>query len=212
MAIEYPILFPYGEDGYRLNIRYRDTDDVEINDEDMVTMREYYAYRLQFREGQGNTVLLGGRLFQQLIVDAYCCIEEDRLNWIRSNQRHIRAEVYRGLKDAITAGDTSALSVGHRMVLPSTFTSGPRYMVQNYQDAMAICRSAGSPDYFITFTCNAKWPEITDCLRSIPGQKPEDRPDIISRVFYIKLLNLLHDIKDKKHFGKINAGKFTAII
>uniref|UniRef100_A0A453CCJ0 ATP-dependent DNA helicase n=1 Tax=Aegilops tauschii subsp. strangulata TaxID=200361 RepID=A0A453CCJ0_AEGTS len=28
------------------------------------------------------------------------------------------------------------------------------------QDAMAICRWAGYPDLFITFTCNPKWPEI----------------------------------------------------
>ena len=38
-------------------------------------MREYYAFRIQQRLSEGNTLISGGRLFQQFIVDAYCCIE-----------------------------------------------------------------------------------------------------------------------------------------
>ena len=40
-----------------------------------VMMREYYAFRIQQRLSEGNTLISGGRLFQQFIVDAYCCIE-----------------------------------------------------------------------------------------------------------------------------------------
>ena len=77
--------------------------------------------------------------------------------------------MYSGLKDAILRGDTNPITVGKRIILPSSFTGSPRYMVQNYQDAMAICRSAGYPDLFITFTCNPKWPEIALFLESIEG-------------------------------------------
>ncbi|GKE31606.1 uncharacterized protein Tco_1450928 [Tanacetum coccineum] len=31
---------------------------------------------------------------------------------------------------------------------------GPRYMIQQYHDAMAICRWARAPDLFVTMTCN----------------------------------------------------------
>ena len=58
--------------------------------------------------------------------------------------------------DAILGGDTDATTIGKRVILPSSFTGGPRYMAQNYQVAMAICRWAGYPDLFITFTCNPK--------------------------------------------------------
>uniref|UniRef100_A0A2N9HI08 ATP-dependent DNA helicase n=1 Tax=Fagus sylvatica TaxID=28930 RepID=A0A2N9HI08_FAGSY len=85
-------------------------------------------------------------------------------------------------EDAVFKGDTTPSSVGKRIVLPSSFTGSPRYMIQNYQDAMAICRWAGYPDLFITFTCNPKWPEIETFLSLIPGQRPEDRPDIIARL------------------------------
>ena len=42
-------------------------------------------------------------------------------------------------------------------------------------------------------------------LDYISGQKPDDRPDIISRVFKVKLMHLIDDVKKNKHFGEIIA-------
>jgi hypothetical protein len=173
-----------------------------------VTMREYYAYRLQQRSHEGTTLLLGGRLFQQFIVDAYTCIEEERLRWVRTNQKKLRSELYSGLKDAILRGDTNPITVGKRIILPSSFMGNPRYMVQNYQDAMAICKSVGYPDLFIT-TCNPKWLEIALFSESIEGQKVEDRSDIVARIFRIKLDELLHNLRNKSHFGRVIAIVYT---
>ena len=90
------------------------------------------------RFGFGQTILCGGRLFQQFIVDAYTVIEEERLRFIRKKQPQLRADLYKNVHDAVVRGDTSRKSLGKRIVLPATFTGGPRYMIQNYQDAMAI--------------------------------------------------------------------------
>uniref|UniRef100_A0A2N9EFG3 ATP-dependent DNA helicase n=1 Tax=Fagus sylvatica TaxID=28930 RepID=A0A2N9EFG3_FAGSY len=209
MALQYPLLFPYGEDGFRLGILYRNVNGRIHNTKDFITMREYYAYRLQEREGEGHTLIYGGRLFQQFDVDAYTCIEGARLMWVRRNQRRLRIELYSGLKDAVMRGDTTPASTGKRIVLPSSFTGSPRYMIENYQDAMAICRWAGYPDLFITFTCNAKWPEIRNFLSMNPGQKTEDRPDVVARVFKIKLDQLLYDLKHGRHFGRVIAVVYT---
>ena len=206
MSLQYPLLFPYGEDGFMKNISYRSNGEGKVRKRGAVTMREYYAFRLQQRANEGQTLILGGRLFQQFIVDAYTCIEEARLRYIRDHQNDFRIEILSGLMDAILGGDTDATTVGKRVILPSSFTGGPRYMAQNYQDAMAICRWAGYPDLFITFTCNPKWPEISLFLASIPDQKAEDRPDIVARVFKIKLDQLLHDLTHGKHFGRVIAG------
>ena len=119
---------------------------------------------------------------------------------------YLRAEIYSGLKDAVQQGDTTRASFGKRIVLPSSFTGGPRYMIHNYQDAMAICRWAGYPGLFLTFTCNPKWPKIVSFLELIPGQKLEDRPDNVARAFKIKLDALLQDIEKGRHFGKVLAG------
>ncbi|XP_048446052.1 uncharacterized protein LOC125479931 [Pyrus x bretschneideri] len=72
---------------------------------------------------------------------------------------------------------------------------------------MAICRHLGNPDLFITFTCNAKWPEIIEDLRERPGCKAEDRPDIISRIFKAKLDHMVKYIKSGKPFGKIESDR-----
>jgi hypothetical protein len=120
--------------------------------------------------------------------------------------------LYSGLRDAVMRGDTTPASIGKRIVLPSTFTGSPRYMIENYQDAMAICRWAGYPDLFITFTCNAKWPEIESFLSMNPGQKPEDRLDILGRVFKIKLDQLLYDLKHGQHFGRLLAGILNVLL
>ena len=121
MALQYPLLFPYGEDGFRLGILYSNVNKIRSDTTDFVTMREYYAYRLQEREHEGHTLVNGGRLFQQFDVDAYTCIEEIRLMWVKQNQDKLRIELYKGLKDAVMRGDTTPTSSGKRFVLPSSF-------------------------------------------------------------------------------------------
>jgi len=88
-------------------------------------------------------------------MDAYAAIEQNHLKYLRLNQKKLRVDLYQGLQDTIVAGDTSAAAIEQKIILPSSFIVGPRHMVQNYQDAMAICRWAGYPDAFVTFTCNA---------------------------------------------------------
>uniref|UniRef100_A0A453C8N7 Helitron helicase-like domain-containing protein n=2 Tax=Aegilops tauschii subsp. strangulata TaxID=200361 RepID=A0A453C8N7_AEGTS len=208
MSMQYPLLFPYGEDGFRPEIEYQKKRG-DKGKRKYVTMLEFYAYRIQQCLNQATTLQMSGRLFLQFLVDAATCIEQWRLNWYRTNQGKLRTELYRGLHDAIENGDTRTEQVGQRIILPSTYNGSPRNKQQNYQDAMAICRWAGYPDLFITFTCNPKWPEIQDMLDLIPGQKPEDRPDIVARVFMLKLKELMNDIKNEKCFGQTIASKFT---
>ena len=64
-------------------------------------------------------------------------------------------------------------------------------MIQHYQDAMAIYRTIGFPDLFITFTCNPSWPEIQQQLSRLPGQRTDDRPYIVARVFHIRPKQLM---------------------
>jgi len=117
--------------------------------------------------------------------------------------------LYSGVPDALNAGGINAESIARRYILPSSFTTGPRYMMQHYQDAIAICHALGSPDFFVTFTCNPSWHEITNEL--LPSQRSEDRPDLISRVSRIKLQQLLDDFKKKKIFGTVIADEFLAL-
>ncbi|GKB60042.1 ATP-dependent DNA helicase PIF1-like protein, partial [Tanacetum coccineum] len=143
MALQYPLLFPYGEDGYHDKIPCHSNTGTRKTNRAFVTMKEYYAYIIHQRNDQGTTLVKGGCLFQQYLVDAYTAIEQQRLKWTRNNQDTLRVDLYHNVCDVVTRGDTNAAGLGKRIVLPGTFTGGPRYMMQNYQDAMALCRTYG---------------------------------------------------------------------
>lgn len=211
MALQYPLLFPYGEDGYRENILHRGLTSASPNKRNTVTMREYYAYRLQHRHNEGHTLLKGGRLLLQFVVDAWTCIEHGRLSWVRRNQAILRSELYNNIVDSVSQGDTCALSVGKRIILPASFTGGPRYLHQNFQDSLAVSRKFAHPDLFMTFTCNPKWPEIANFLEMTPQLDPTVRPDIITRVFKMKLDELLNDITKNSIFGRVTAGIYESL-
>ena len=68
---------------------------------------------------------------------------------------------------------------------------------------MAIVRVFGKPDLFITITCNPNWPEIKNALLS--GQIAQDRPELISHVFNMKLKAIFNDILKEDIFGKVLA-------
>uniref|UniRef100_M1D704 Helicase n=1 Tax=Solanum tuberosum TaxID=4113 RepID=M1D704_SOLTU len=177
LRLQYPLLFPFGEDGYREDIPLNGIDE-SSDGRKYVSSLEYFSYKIQERKNEVPTIVSAKRLFQQFLVDGYTMIESSRLLFYRLHQTHLRADFYKGLQEVVLQGDTQPSSKGQRVILSSSFIGGTRYMLQNYQDAMSVCKWAGYPDLFITFTCNPKWPEITRFVNS-RGLAPEDRPDII---------------------------------
>ncbi|XP_022032343.1 uncharacterized protein LOC110933428 [Helianthus annuus] len=171
-------------------------------------MREFFAYRIQDRDNKFSLILNARRLFQQFLVDAYTMIESERLNYIRFQQTKLRCESFNSLKNVQEGGQSDLSHTGKPVILPSSFTGGSHYMMQNYLDAMALCRKYGYPDFFITITCNPKWPEMVRFIGD-SSIKPEDRPDILCRLFKMKLDALIKDMKEKKIFGDINAVVYT---
>ena len=154
------------------------------------------------RDDEVDTILRAGKLLQQFIVDGWTIIELKRLFFIRRNRKKMRAENYDNLGEY---GNNEFTMSGRRVILPSTFQGGERFMSELYHDAMGICEMYGYPDLFITFTCNTKWPELTRFANN-KGLRVEDRPDINCRVFK-KILDELFDDLTKRHiFGKTNVG------
>jgi hypothetical protein len=135
-------------------------------------------------------------------------IESLRLKFIRDNQKTIRCDILSGLQDAMDRGETDPSNVGKKIVLPASFTGSRRYMFNNCQDAMAICKKYGYPDLFVTITCNSNWREIQDFLKP-RNLKASDRPDIVCRVFKMKLDGLMDDFKKEQIFGPVDAGTYN---
>ncbi|XP_022031323.1 uncharacterized protein LOC110932284 [Helianthus annuus] len=149
LALQYPLIFPHAEDGFRLGIKHRgvsvDCDILRTS----TTMREFFSYRIQDRPNQFSLLLNAQNLFLQFLVDAYTMIESARLAYIKSQQPKLRTQK---LNQSVESGESDASNCGKRILLPSSFTGGSRYMMQKYLDAMAICKVVGYPDLFITVT------------------------------------------------------------
>ncbi|KAF7838958.1 ATP-dependent DNA helicase PIF1 [Senna tora] len=96
--------------------------------------------------------------------------------------------MYNGLQDSFEAGINISGHLGRRIILPSSIVSCPRDMSERFQDAMRVVGISGKPDLFLTMTCNPSWDEIRDLL--LPGQLPQDRSDLLSRMSMTKLSKL----------------------
>ena len=146
LALQYPLIFPYAEDGFRLGIKHRgvsvDCDILRTS----TTMREFFSYRIQDRANQFSLLLNAQKLFQQFVVDAYTMIESARLAYIKTQQPKLRSQTFKNLNQSVESGESDASNCGKRIFLPSSFTGGARYMMQKYLDAMAICKAVGYPD------------------------------------------------------------------
>ena len=175
--LQYPLLFPYETLGWNRNYP-------GFNGR-ILTMRQYMAARLMTRPG--NYLLKAKRLFQMYVVDGQSRIESERLNYLRFHQNDLRSDTYRGLHDGLIEQDCDAAQTGRRVILPSTFTGGAPYLNEQAADAMSYATKFGKADFFITITTNPKWPEFQQLA---PNGQILDRPDLLSRVFYLKKKNV----------------------
>ncbi|GFQ98607.1 ATP-dependent DNA helicase [Trichonephila clavata] len=86
-ALQYPLMFFRGEDGYQINIPKRhETTKIPLSK--TVSASEYYSYRIMEHDGEVCHLLLFRNLLNQFLVDMFSKIESERLNWIRHNKKN----------------------------------------------------------------------------------------------------------------------------
>nr|GEW54077.1 DNA helicase [Tanacetum cinerariifolium] len=209
MSLQFPLLFIYGEDVYHTDTKLANIPSQTTKANKHLSMNMYYSYQIHDRLNNYSLILQGGRLYQQYVVTAYCAIEQSRLDYIRQKQSDIRNEYLSGIYDAILRGDRDANNLGLHTVLTASFTGGPRYMYAHYLDALAICHVHGSPSFFITFTCNTKWPEIEEFMEPFPQLTTTDRVDIVDRVFEKKVRDYIAFVRDSNTFSDVTAVLYT---
>ncbi|UYV65707.1 hypothetical protein LAZ67_3005188 [Cordylochernes scorpioides] len=132
--LQYPLIFCPGEVGYSVSLPQVNPSTREIMQK-TVSCMNFYAYRMMARAGEFNLLLRYGMLTNQFWVDMYAKVETERLSFIRRNQKKLRTENYIHLQDALRA-DENLANIGQIVILPSSFTGGPRYMHERTQDAM----------------------------------------------------------------------------
>ena len=196
----FPLLHPFGDAGWTLEIPHQRSDK-------HVTVREFYAYRLHTRGNDSDFLFKGGRLFQEYVTDMWAKSEHNSLRFLMNNQDKLRSTVYQGAMDHLLDSDADPKQIGKRVILPSSFSSGPRAMLQQYYDSMAIAGHFGKPTYFVTVTMNPKRPEVVENIPS--GQDDYNRPDLSARGFKVLLDDIMTDIVDGGIFGKVVASVYV---
>jgi hypothetical protein len=133
LSYQYPIIFPYGEDGYRDGILLKYKHETVVTKRNRLTIKNWLSYRIQTRRGDARTLRCSRRLFQQFLVDGYTMMETERLNWLRNNQSKLRVGKYHTLNQNIASNsDQTQQKRGKRVVLPSSFVGSRRYLDQLY--------------------------------------------------------------------------------
>src|SRR5882762_397196 len=140
-----------------------------------------------------------GRLTNEYLLDMFGCNLDTQLNYICINQKHLRQE------------DASLMDVPYvpdhqNIYLPSSFLGSNRWASEQIANSLVIAAAFGPPTFFVTFTCNANWPEIQSQLR--PGQDFTDVPIVVVHVFQQKLSTLESTLKSMFP----NAGRLLYII
>ena len=214
MPLHFTLLFPFGTYGW-------DQEEKQVSGNRRVTTKQFYAFHLQLRENENQNFLMqAARLFQEWCCMAWILIENQRLNYQRLNQKALRADSYKSVKEAteerirqagpradeLYSDDHQRPRIG-RKILASSFPGSKRWYNGKNQDGMAILREYRKPDLFITMTCNPNWPEIKDHL--MDGQKAQDRPDLVVRAFKLKKDQLMRDLIDGQLLGRVDAFLWT---
>ena len=76
----YRLLFPFGHLGWQMRMP-RIAANRAPNSRSSITLREHYLIHISIRD-QYSAIHRGRGLFQQFLVDAYCKVESNNLNFL----------------------------------------------------------------------------------------------------------------------------------
>ncbi|KAH9602305.1 hypothetical protein KSS87_012983 [Heliosperma pusillum] len=190
--LQYPLLFPFGEDGYRLDIPHSESSlGASSNDKprDELTCREWIAFRIQERSPsiEYPTIVSSGKGFHQFLVDGYMMVESHRLNFLRFHQDRLRVDNYNNLSNAVERGEVEPSSAGSHFIVPSSFQGGEAFMKENYLDAMTISiytvefQKRGLPHAHILLFLHRddKFPAVADVDKIMSAEIPDPIEDLV---------------------------------
>ena len=179
--LSYPLWFPYGGHGWHPGL---------VTSHGHKVSQMWWYRQLALRCSYMHAC---GRLLNEWFINMYCRMEDERFSVLRHLQR--QAQVRHDTPPCeVVRNDVSSNGVTAKdFCLPASVPGSPRHLRRLRVDALELARRRGAPTFFLTLTCNPRWSEIQAGL--LPGQTAADRPDLVVRVFHLRLEKLMRYIK-----------------
>ena len=96
MPLHFTLLFPHGTYGW-------DNESKHVDGKKRITPREFYVFHLNLRNHENQNFLhRSGKLFQEWLCMGWVVVENQRLNYQRQNQKALRADSYKNIREATT--------------------------------------------------------------------------------------------------------------
>uniref|UniRef100_A0AC34RS69 ATP-dependent DNA helicase n=1 Tax=Panagrolaimus sp. JU765 TaxID=591449 RepID=A0AC34RS69_9BILA len=184
---------------------------------EFVSARQFYLYLMQYRgrefrdelntyhqqkaEKQFHWLWTKRKLAELFAIVTENRIEQHEMEEFKKSQKECRQTKSKDLIAALERGLNQGETLGKVYFAPTAFRGSRAYMQKQYAGAKAISRHIGKGTWFLTFTGNPKWKEISDSL--MDGQCYTHRPDIVCRVFRQKLEELIKDITERQILGQV---------
>jgi hypothetical protein len=208
--LHFVLLFPFGDPQWGMHLsRIKDNNRKRKRSSAPVTVNDYLKFHIQRRSAADSdtcSIHEFGRLFEEWFVDCFLQSENHKLKYLKYNQSKFRTETRAKLRQQLFDSCPPRQIGSPATRLPSSFLRGHRFFRELYSDAMTLPAKFGGIDYFLTFTTNPSWPEITDNAKTSNGM---NSPDLYCRVFHLKMVALLHDVLHNGVLGVVVAYTFA---
>ena len=183
LPLQYPLLYFSGDSGCSPGDILENRQDRTLSTTGNVVDACFYARQRLMIEPVFHRL---STVAQEWACDQYARTDDLKLSYIEKQLPKKRLTTKNAIHNA-----PPQQKVGKR--LPASFHGSHINRKRKQLDAMAVVARLGAPTLMVTFTANPSWPEVTENL--LPGQTGMDRPDLISRVFKVKLKHLLADLR-----------------
>ena len=169
--LSYPLLFPYGEDGWGESIRKIIKFPKYLLSRMLMGEKKEDGTNLMMLNREGHLITVNrfqimSRLGQTFLVDNLSRAIDYRLSWFKKHQKDVFG-VNENLNDDTNIEESSEEVDGEenkQTFLSQSCHGSRRHLRRLSANALSIVSEYGRPSIFITLTCNAYWKEITDQL------------------------------------------------
>ncbi|CAE1300459.1 unnamed protein product [Acanthosepion pharaonis] len=129
-ALQYPLLFPYGDDGYHFGIPLHTPGGQPTTPSKTLSCKAFYSYRFMVRDGNFNLLHRCRELSHQFAVDMAAKMESERLCFIQNHQKQLRSGSYVHSGDGLR-NEVNPRDLGRLCILLPTYTGWGRVTCMN---------------------------------------------------------------------------------